>query len=533
MGQKELYADPDEFTKEVEGTIEDLFSPRKRIEIDPLTNEIRELADPGARQEGQVEDTSGMGLVLELEGEGEGQAEVGAQSLEEMFDEFQQALLTLEWEVTADNVSLVRRCLENVWSVMTVEQGHPLHGVVELMEEILAQMAQEPGTVPTSGPRALQKGFGALRFFVENPEEAGELTGLIDAAALELDQVVAGGAGDGTPGESEEAAEALLDAMEFQLESESAPMPDMAGTAAVPQAAEPASGPAAQFLSATSQVASPPPLFREVDPENALMPQVVEGGEDLSPSHTAAVAEVLSSHTEVLDRWIGRLLPVERLLATRPGMEKLHEFHRRLRQELEEERARLARALAGGPVPVLSMPPQEERMIETSDPAGRLTGDGFCPWKQVSLATWEGRTVALVPEEIAYEGRLPWWGRSRIRKMHTLPLRSLKNWPWSRLRPMLKGSLAELDESALKGLAFPVVDPPDLSSPAEEVKNPVILVLYNKDKGVVLLLDQPTTSCTLPEDGRWVPSKTGEPGWAGCLEADGEVTPVATVESLF
>ena len=37
--------DPNDFTKEIEGTIDNLFNPTKKIVIDPLTNEIKEVEE--------------------------------------------------------------------------------------------------------------------------------------------------------------------------------------------------------------------------------------------------------------------------------------------------------------------------------------------------------------------------------------------------------------------------------------------------------------------------------------------------------
>ncbi|MBW1938910.1 MAG: hypothetical protein JRI67_09175, partial [Deltaproteobacteria bacterium] len=44
MDQTKKIPDPEDFARNVESTIDELFSASRQIEIDPLTSEVRELS---------------------------------------------------------------------------------------------------------------------------------------------------------------------------------------------------------------------------------------------------------------------------------------------------------------------------------------------------------------------------------------------------------------------------------------------------------------------------------------------------------
>ena len=136
MTQQQSVPDPELFTKEIEDTIDSLFTPTKEIEIDPVTNEVREVkrkeAAPQPKPEEEatlaIEEGEEEELTLELEEEPEKAEELeGApeeipeislseeeapeptapegpvETMEHQFNQLYQSLLTLEWEITKED----------------------------------------------------------------------------------------------------------------------------------------------------------------------------------------------------------------------------------------------------------------------------------------------------------------------------------------------------------------------------------------------------------------------------------------------
>jgi signal recognition particle receptor subunit beta len=85
--------------------------------------------------------------------------------------------------------------------------------------------------------------------------------------------------------------------------------------------------------------------------ESAIDMEVTEVAEAASiepglPEHSVLV-DTVKSHIKILDDCIGYILPIEKLLARTPGMEKLHHFQKNIKSRLEEQKKLLEGALTG------------------------------------------------------------------------------------------------------------------------------------------------------------------------------------------
>jgi hypothetical protein len=545
MGQNEIVTDPEGFTREIEGTIEDLFRPEKSIEIDPLTNEVRDVAD--SRDVAKVPPDAGPDTDLELEleldldaGQGLPEVEVTARSKEELLEEFNQALLTLEWEVTKDNTRAARSCFSGLVQGLKLSSDRSLGEIVQLMNNIFDAMEESPEEMPTSAPKALQEGLKTITALTMGSSPTGDMASeLIEPTKGVLKGAVQPISGvDSLEGMREIGVERFENFETLDLEIEPEPVAPVtcevlaSGEAPVPPPLETAS------IGHGLADVSPPVATVRDDYSSRVGP--AERGEGLDRQDENLVA-LVKSHVVVLDRCIGRLLPVETLLARTPGTDKLHIFHKRLREELERERDRLFGALRGGHGPLQVDPvrhnPQRnaaDYSEETSGPK-RESGLAPCPWKELITAQWQGRSVAFVPEQVAFEGSLPWWSRSKLRKCNALAIKVFKVWPWTKMKSLFNGCLSELEETVLSELQFPIIHPPEaVSTPSGVVKTSTPLILYDKKKGGIILLDTPTKALPVSETCRWNPSASSvPPGWAGIIEYSGEIIPVATLESLL
>ncbi|MCK4426657.1 MAG: hypothetical protein KAV69_07890, partial [Deltaproteobacteria bacterium] len=201
MDQTKKIPDPEDFTKNVESTIDELFTASRQIEIDPLTSEVKDLSQDKTDQgpsfqvvgqekkhpeEIQLSDTRELeapaqqieittdekileldsGLELDLE-----EKETEAVNLEQQFSQLNQLLLTLEWEVTQTHVVSAKKLVETIRKNPKIEAYKNLHELLDLMAITLEGMADHPEKMPTSGPEALQKGLDTLKNLVWNEEQ--------------------------------------------------------------------------------------------------------------------------------------------------------------------------------------------------------------------------------------------------------------------------------------------------------------------------------------------------------------------------
>jgi hypothetical protein len=316
MDQTKKITDPENFTKNVESTIDELFSASRQIEIDPLTIEVRELSQdktdkrPSSQVIGQGEnhpeeiklsDTIDMEapaeqieiitdekmleldseLNLELE-----KKETKAVNLEQQFSQLNQLLLTLEWEITQTQVVSAKKLVETIRENPKIEADKNLHELLNLMIRTLEGMTDHPEKMPTSGPQALQKGLDTLKKIVWNEEQ------------------------------DPKAKKELLISAKKELESAI----DME----------------------VSEVA------HEVS-EEAVPERLVENINDLEPDFLEhqLLVDAVKSHIKVLDDCINYILPVEKLLAKTQGMEKLHHFQQNIKNRLEEQKKILENVLSG------------------------------------------------------------------------------------------------------------------------------------------------------------------------------------------
>ena len=535
MGQPEKNSDPDNFTKNIEGTIDDLFNPSRQIEIDPLTSEIRDVPEKEADQhesfqvvdyeekheeeipllesedleifteeketpthEGSMDPD--LDLRLEIEEEGP-EAVSETVNLEDELSRLNQIFMTLEWEVAQTHVVSALDLVKTIRERPEIKEDTYLHKHLDLMVGILEGMRDHPEKIPTSGPNAMKKGLDALNLLIgkgdQYPENREEF---LSTARMELESAMPGEA-QKTPLEVPQvtASEDLVEDIKERKEDQ--PIPT------------------------TADVSKEQPM--PVEPE--------------APEHAALTAAV-KSHIQVLDECISHILPIEKLLAQTTGMEKLHRFQQDIKDRLEEQKKLLHYTLTGETIPVAHRP----------DLVSRHTGDtgleidkqvekdlspppvsDNCPWMGIAVAQWADKEVAFVPEEVAFAGTVPFWIRKGLKNLETFQLKKVKAWPWSKLQSQMQGELSKRKESQLIGLEFPVIKNPASSQKfSESTDNLVVLVLFSGKKGLVLMLESTLRTISVPRQSSWEPSEPGKGLWAGNLKLEDRFMSVATVESL-
>jgi hypothetical protein len=471
MDQTKKNPDPENFTKNVESTIDELFIASRQIEIDPLTNEVRELSqdetDQGPSYDEKILE---LGSGLELE-----EKETEAVNLEQQFSQLNQLLLTLDWEVTQTHVVSAKKLVETIRKNPEIEADKNFHELFDLMAMILEGMADHPEKIPTSGPEALQKGLDILKNIVWNKgQDPKAKKKLLKSAKKKLESAI--------PMKVSEVA--YEDARETVLKEESPGQQEQ---------------PADSVLEASMQEKVVP-----IEPE--------------LPEYSVLVGAI-KSHIKILDDCIGYISPVEKLLARTPGMEKLHHFQKNIKGRLEKQKKILEKALTGDYEPSVEEIP---------------SGDISCPWHELVVAQWDQKQVAFAPEDVAFAGAAPWWAKKGLKKLETFKLKKLKTWPWTKLQPLMQGKLSNQEESQLIKLEFPVLQESNSSfSYSQPSDNPTILVLSSTDKGLVLMLDTPLETISITPEYSWELSAKNNGPWVGNLMIENKQISVTTLESLL
>jgi hypothetical protein len=471
MDQTKKIPDPENFAKNIENTIDELFIASRQIEIDPLTSEVRELSqdetDQGPSFDKKILE---LGSDLELE-----EKKTEAVNLEQQFSRLNQLLLTLEWEVTQTHVVSAKNLVETIQKNPEIEADKNFHELLDLMAMTLEGMADHPERMPTSGPEALQKGLDILKNIVWNKEQDPKAREeLLRSAKKELESAI----------DTEIPEVTYEDARKAALKEKSSEQQEQ---------------PADSVLEASMQEKVAP-----IEPE---LPE------------RSVLVDVIKSHIKVLDDCISYILPVEKLLARTPGVVKLHHFQKNIKGRLKKQKKILERVLTGDYEPSVEEIPSR---------------DISCPWHELVVAQWDQKQVAFAPEDVAFAGAAPWWAKKGLKKLETFKLKKLKTWPWTKLQPLMQGELSNQEESQLIKLEFPVLQNSNSSlSYSQPSDNPILLVLSGGDKGLALMLDTSLETISVAPECSWKPSAESNGPWVGHLKTENKQISVATLESLL
>ncbi|HET97096.1 MAG TPA: hypothetical protein ENN98_00020 [Desulfurivibrio alkaliphilus] len=392
---------------------------------------------------------------------------------EEIYN-LEEALLSLDWEISQTNIDLTRLALKNIQASLDPERAENLAELFTTMEDILDSMAVASQIVPTTAPKAMQEGMEAIKatMIAEDPGAGAHNMVVLALAKLRAvapyilkdDDLVA---------EREEREEP-----EEQPETPQQPAPEAISPAPRPAVASPVSS-------------------------GAISPRL---------------AEAIGSHLNILEKCIAkRILPMERLFGKNQGYEKLHAIHADLRKRLERQREILTQALD-----------EARRQIgpgssATDDPApGANRSPGASPWKVLATTTWNGQTVAFVPDQIAFQGVAP--------KGATGPYFPLKNLAglFGKIKAKVTGDLAHHPESVLKTMAVPMAAD---GAEGRAAKQAPIVLLFKENSGTAFRVETPIELLQVTPQWRWLPENNPDSMVAGKLSKGDQTVRVITIRT--
>lgn len=505
MPPKENIPDLEQFIKEIEDTIDSLFTPIKEIEIDPLTNEIKNLHKsreemPSTKKEDKTDldeeitlelDTGGS-LPLEIDThtmpvleppledirlEKEEQEKAASTKFESMihqFNQLYQSLLTLEWEITKEDLTSAYEILKNIAQRIDDLASEDASFLVHSMLDIIKAVKEDPDHACPNAPKALDKGLEALMAIVKDSHPI-----------------------------SHETEELIREAKEYmalvRLEDK----------------------PSKQRLDTDS-------WDDEKAVEEICDVPILEDIKE-KPFNQERLQAVLND----LAVCIEKIIPVQEVLSHHKKSQKLYKFLANIRSRLEGAIQILTDELGlDFPEIRLSHTPPEEIIIG-EDTEIEAQKNVFPPFNEIQLVKWQERTIGLIPDEICYIGPPKSIGQ-RISGQETIfNLNSLKKWPWSKIKPMLTGELSRLEESVLEAITLPVIKNPDAKeAPESDTPNLSLALLYKDGKGCALIVEDAPQNLNTA-DWQWHDETKSSLPWLGYLEKEGKKIPVISIEKIF
>ncbi len=513
----------EEFTGEIDKAIDRLFNP-KRIQLLQDQNKADELLD---YEQANAEFNNEIN-------EPKGPASSQSVTLFQLLDE---AVLTLEWEVTLANINKVQELLGIFRNEF--QSGKEPKLLVDLMEQLLSVMANAPERAHFSGPAALLQASKILGDFCKPGASEKASAHVLNAAMQQLRNAIPQPVG-------KTAAKPSLQPAASPPKMPLTPLP-VGGNPAVDIAGGLYS--ALQYhmtvLNQLTAIILPvEKLFKktagyekfytilntvrqQIDKQqyfygNALENDYRCAADGLNRPLPETLRYSLHSHVSILEQCVKRVMPAEKTFGNASGMEKLYVPHRRIREQLEKQSKLLSRLCNG-----------QFRSLRTAPPPPGKAKKSPCPFKSLLTAEWGGRTVAFAAEHVAYEGSVVWWARRKLSRQEHLPLRYLKTWPWTKLKGQFSGKLSEQREKMLNKLAVPILNHPGpfkvLDQP--ENGNNILVLQYNDTQAAVFLESEPE-SVSVSEQWEWEPSTEKNSIVAGHLNLGDKLVPVATLEKI-
>jgi|GEM_PF-6388026 len=297
-----------------------------------------------------------------------------AQGGGELIAEMEEAILTVDWEVSVNNVEKAREILGQLGKFLNLA-ATPAGEVAELMDKVLKCMVDDPSAAPTSGPAHLKDGLAAIKACVDSggtPDQNSRK--LLTKAMQELQESL--------PLVEKNGVVDLASAAEpdFHLELESAaevaPKPtESPSDIAVPIGMERVlTDYSASLVKALKRLTPMNDLFGRtpgMEKLHRLTAKVHDNlkkldnelSESFNTDFTRArgkaaaggdLSSLLHEHSATLDYCVTRLVPMESLFEKNSGYEKLHERTQKIRSRLEQRMGALERAMSGDYEPALA-----------------------------------------------------------------------------------------------------------------------------------------------------------------------------------
>ena len=166
----------EQFHNELDDAIDNLFNPY-------TPGEGEAAPDEGVQSQPDEESAS---ATPEPEATPSAPAAETTSDLPKEFAEFEEILMTLEWEISETNIKKASDALSAIRPLFDEEKTSTLAEIFSHMEQIFEAMNVAPQSVPTSAPKTLKEGLQTLRAAYESDDMTLIEQTLIDPTLAEL-----------------------------------------------------------------------------------------------------------------------------------------------------------------------------------------------------------------------------------------------------------------------------------------------------------------------------------------------------------
>ncbi|MBU0673736.1 MAG: hypothetical protein KJ950_03735 [Proteobacteria bacterium] len=219
-----------------------------------------------------------------------------------IFEKMDEALLTIDWEVSHKSLTNARQILKDVISTASISKDTPVSQVVSQMDTVLASMLQSPQATPVSAPGQLKSAFNVVKKAIAQGNTLdSDIRKLLSTTLSDLYTAVAE-----TPGNE--------------------PLLDLSGD------------------STASSSPAPPKSDIPTDLGFELSLESNDSSSHQGQSVPDATGVILRSYAASLEGSVKRITPMEKLFSNKPGMEKLHTVNRQVREKLASQLELLSRS---------------------------------------------------------------------------------------------------------------------------------------------------------------------------------------------
>ncbi len=296
------------FAEQIDNAIDELFTARRTIKIDPLTNEVKELAgaeseaphsNPDSRKADNAPTTADKPPrphTAAPGGESGPQAPAGGDKTAEdkpggnnqlnlLLKRLDQTFLALDWEVSRSGADDFQALLDDLRRLLDSGDEELLR-VIDLTRSLMSAIADKPAEVPPRASGSLRKAIIIFKDFTspdQTPEIKTRAAGLIKELQAINEEISTGASAD--------------------ARQENRPAPD----------------------------------------NDAFGPEIISA--DLPDSLPREISNIINLHLSILAQCINRLLPLEKLFGQNSRYAEYLTIHRQVREILEEEKDRLTTAL--------------------------------------------------------------------------------------------------------------------------------------------------------------------------------------------
>jgi hypothetical protein len=620
--------DFDFFSDEMESSIDSLFTPKRAIEIDPLTNQIKELEEQVTVAPAPAPSPA-PATPPPPAAQAPPQASKPKDDLQVFLEELNQAVLTFEWEITDKNILAVKNYVNELASKVKLD-NIVAKSIYTFIQDNLELMHANPLKIPAKGPIAIQRGLDIIILYIEKGDDAILMAGDSVSSTLTLLEDIKASFARGykqisaTPEPVEKEAVITEIALEPAVEEEAIPGFEIAiledteeksaefTTTESSESVKPAedeqtfdsfdmaleqslsasltgkaSAPVEEKITTeeplpvihlelvieeTTEMFDAPkgkvetivvtkqtdiPLQQETKHEEGLQLSIQEFEEKPTPPPAPPETkkpslpasslkmefahdpdEIIKTQIRHFNSYIEKIKNLETVCCGIPSLNKLCMFAQTLRNEIENDKKWICQFVTGeipsdvaparepfpepthiGKVDVKTAEKKEvKEKISTEHKTFEkaVVSDEFS-LPEIYITVWGREKVGFIPDEISFDGNLPIWYRQKVIRMTNIPLKYLKQWPWSKISPLLRGRMSSLPEEKLSAMSLPLKKSPN--HPLGISQNPNLLILFKENEGCFLFTDH-TLQVKSTLDYKWVPAEEGD--FIGYLQKDDE-----------